>query len=487
MLNSLDFIADGKPWPPKDSDEANRLKEHAFMRDVYNGLHERIFPRYIAYLSDQDKDARKQKIILDWPELSTTSYLSLLLGEEVEITAPRDDLPDRPDEEVFIDVSRYGHGLYEISQDGIIAINPENCYLVLQPGNIRKVTHYVIFATFKQLEGDKEKEFVKFTIHSKGQIQHVVYQVSEKLPLKVEGTELVMDSSKVLKGPLNLKDFPAFASLDVDQTGIQKPAVDDILIVQVHNAISSERYYGRSDYKPSIISLIESLEMLFAQRAEVLAKFTSPTPVIPESATTFDHSTGEWVYRPGQPIIVQAGDSSPSLMVWDAQLANVNAAIEQSMDQLLQMLQLSRVLLSGKDAGTAESGTALRIRLIPTLSKVGKLARSAEKAIPKVLHLWSQLNGPEVAEKDITVLLQDGIPEDPIETVQEAEIWDRIGAISLERKLAWQGFKEGSEAFDTELARLKGAQEEARQAAPATPQITLPPMNEEENAGQPAQ
>ena len=187
MLIDLSWIADGKPWPPKDADEASRLKEHALMRDVYNGLHERIFPRYIAYLADQSKDAKKQKIVLDWPELATTSYLSLLFGEDVEITAPREDLPERPDEEVFLDASRYGHGLYEISQDGIIAINPENCYLVLQPGNIRKVTHYVIFATFKQTEGDKEKEYVKFTIHSKGQIQHVVYQIAERMPLKVEG------------------------------------------------------------------------------------------------------------------------------------------------------------------------------------------------------------------------------------------------------------------------------------------------------------
>lgn len=483
MLNDLSWIAEGQSWPPKDQDEAARLKEHAFMRDVYNGLHERTFPRYVAYLSDADKDHKKQKIILDWPELSTTSYLSLLFGEEVEIEAPREDLPERPDEEVFIDVSRYGHGLYEISETGIIAINPENCYLVIQPGNIRKVTHYVIFATFKQLEEDKEIEYVKFTIHSKGQIQHVVYQIADKLPLKIEGAELIQGSGKVLKGPLKLKDFPAFASILTDATGIQKPDVDDVLIVQVHNAISSERYYGRPDYKPSILSLIESLELLFAQRAEVLAKFTSPTPVIPESATTFDHKTQEWVYRPGQPIIMAVGDSSPSLMVWDAQLTNVNSAIEQSMDQLLQMLQLSRLLLAGKDAGTAESGTALRIRLIPTLSKVGKMARAAEAAIPKVLHLWSQLHPPEVAEKDIQVLLQDGIPEDPMETAAEAEIWDRIGAISLERKLEWQGMKEGSEAFNKELARLKGAQEEARQAAPEAPRIELPALGEEQNVG----
>jgi hypothetical protein len=86
------------------------------------------------------------------------------------------------------------------------------------------------------------------------------------------------------------------------------------------------------------------------------------------------------------------------------------------MDQLLQMLQLSRVLLAGQGQGTAESGTALRIRLIPTLSKVSKYARAAEKAIPAVLHLWSQLHLPEIPIEEIEVKLKDGIPDDPMET-----------------------------------------------------------------------
>lgn len=403
MLTSLDFIRDGAEWPPKDTDEAARLAEHARNRMIYNGLHEQTFPRYIAYLADSAKDSKKQVIILDWAELATTSYLNLLIGEDPEVVlkTERDDIPDRPDDEVFVDASRYGHGLYEVSEDGIIAINPENVYLVVQPGNIRNVTAYVIHACFKQLDADKkEHEYLKFTIHSKSQIQHLVY-------------ELVQAK---LKGPQNLADFPAFAALKVGENGIQKPAVDDVLIVHVQNALSSERYYGRSDYKPSIVSLIGSLEQHFAERDEVLSKFTNPTPVIPESATTFDHSAQEWVYKPGKPIIRSPGDEAPGLMVWQAELGAVERAIEQEMDQLLQMLQLSRVLLAGKDAGTAESGTALRIRLIPTLSKVSKYARVVEKAIPKVINLWSQLHAPIIPIEDVEVKLQDGIPEDPKET-----------------------------------------------------------------------
>jgi hypothetical protein len=418
VLNSLDFIAEGCPWPPKDADEAARLAEHAFMRQIYNGLHEKIFPRYVAYLADSAKDSKKQPIILDWAELATTSYLNLLLGEEPQVTTKtREDLPERPDGEVFIDASRYGHGLYEVSDTGIQAINPENVYLVVQPGNIRQVNAYVIFALFEQ----GEQKYVKFTIHSKSQIQHVVYEISETVA-KIQGSEQILGSGKVLSGPKNLKDFPSFASLQVDALGIQKPAVDDCLIVHVQNQLSSERYYGRPDYKPSIISLIESLEMSFAQRDEVLAKFTNPTPVIPESATIFDHKTQEWIYTPGKPIIRSPGDEAPSLMTWGAELGAVERAIEQKMEQLLQMLQLSRVLLAGSGQGAAESGTALRIRLIPTLAKVSKYARAAEQAIPKVINLWSQLHLPVVAIADIKVELQDGIPEDPKETADTNNI-----------------------------------------------------------------
>lgn len=431
MLTDLSFVADGKPWPPEDADEAARLKEHAFMRQIYNGLHEKVFPRYIAYLADQSKDSKKQKIILDWPELATDSYINLLLGEEPEIivAGSRDDLPALPTDQAFIDVSRYGIGLFEVSDAGIQALNPENCYIVVTPGNIQRPQAFVFFHIWKEKDvqngKEKEIEYIKFTIHRPGEIQHLVFEISQDVILSnVSG---LPGSSKKLRGPLPLGDFPAYADLEVDAEGYQYPPVEDMLVVAVNNKLSSERYYGRSDYKPSIISLIESLELLFAQRAEVLAKFTSPTPVVPESATVFDHSKQEWIYTPGQAIITKPGDPSPSLMVWQAELGAVDRAIEQSMDQLLQMLQLSRVLLAGQGQGTAESGTALRIRLIPTLSKVSKYARAAEKAIPAVLHLWSQLHLPEIPLEEIEVKLKDGIPDDPME---EANV-DNIRATAL--------------------------------------------------------
>lgn len=449
MLTDLSFVADGNPWPPEDADEAARLKEHAFMRQIYNGLHEKVFPRYIAYLADQSKDSKKQKIILDWPELATDSYINLLLGEEPEIVAGnRDDLPDLPADQVFIDVSRYGIGLFEVSDDGVQALNPENCYIVVTPGNIQRPQAFVFFHIWKEKESqsgkEKEIEYIKFTVHQPGKIRHLIFLISPGAGLT--------KSEKKLSGPLPLGNFPAYSALKVDADGYQYPPVEDMLVVAIQNKLSSERYYGQSDYKPSIISLIESLELLFAQRAEVLAKFTSPTPVVPESATVFNHSTQEWEYKAGQAIITKPGDPSPSLMVWQAELGAVDRAIEQSMDQLLQMLQLSRVLLAGQGQGTAESGSALRIRLIPTLSKVSKYARAAEKAIPAVLHLWSQLHLPEIPLEEIEVKLKDGIPDDPMEEANVNNI--RATALATLKTVGIIGRKGALQmAFDSGLLK----------------------------------
>ncbi len=405
MLTNLNWLAKGTPFPLEDEDEKKRLAEHAKNRKLYNDIHSEIFPKYQAYLSDKQFDDKKIEIILGWAETATTNYMDLLLGEGVDIEAPIEY--DTPDEEVFIDDSRYGIGLYEISEDGIGVLSPENVYMVADPANIRRVIAYVAFNEFNI--GDKK--FVKFTIHEAGSIQHLVYSINnakldESLPLAI---------------------FPDYAGLKVDAEGRQPTGIDELLIVRVDNALSSERYYGRSDYTPTVHSLIEALELAFARRAEVLAKFSRPVPMVPESAMRFDHSKQKWVFKTENAIIMEEGSQSAAYLTWSADLGSVEREIEQTMTQLLVKLKLSKVLLAGENEGQAESGTALRIRLIPTLSKVRKFATSLKATVPIVYSLKSKLDAAlglaSVAafEPDkVTVELKDGIPEDPMESAQIA-------------------------------------------------------------------
>jgi hypothetical protein len=397
------------PWPPEDTDEKARLAEHRINRCIYNNLHTEIFPKFAAYLRDKADDDKKIAIVLGWGEKATSNYINLTIGEEpyVEIAdtsevIDSDKLEALPNEEVLIDASRYGLGLYEITQDGIFAQNPETCYLVTSHHNIRKVTHYVFFHEFK-VGTTAPQEFVKFTIYGTGFIQHLIYEIKNG---KLAGTAPV-------------SQFPAYADLVLDAEGKQLTGVD-LLIVGLDNALSSDRYYGRSDYTPSVVSLIEALELAFSRREEVLAKFARPIFMAPESAFNhFNHAKQVWEIRTDGPLMVEPGSVEAKYLTWQAELGAVENAIKDKMDQLLQMMDL----VKQEELGQATSGTALAFRLLPTRARVRKFSSSIKKAIPKVLSLKSKLDEalqvPGVVAfepSDVTVTMYDGIPSDPKET-----------------------------------------------------------------------
>lgn len=466
MLNDLTWIAPEKSWPPDDLDEKARLAEHAANRDIYNNLHEKVFPKYAEYLKDKAEADKKVAIILGWGEKATTNYINLCIGEPPDVEVDGADIvEERPDEEVLIDVSRYGIGLYEPTEDGIFAQNPENCYIVTAPGNIRKVTEYVFFSEFEQ---DKQK-YVKFTIHGKGYIQHLVYSIKEN---KLDAKE-------------PLANFTAYKGLKVDKDGKQSTGVDEVLIVRVDNALSSERRYGRSDYTPSVRSLLEALEIAFARRDEVLGIFARPGVMLPESAFNhFNQKLQKWEVQMDEPFMVEPG-GEVKYLTWDANLTSVENAIKDKMDQLLQMLDL----VKQEDLNKAESGTALAFRLIPTTSRVRKFASGLRKAIPKVLSLHSKLKGAisranneaGQAAKSITefepgavsVAFKDGIPRDPMQTAQWATMVFIAGGMSLQTYISiTQGLEMSDDpesAIQKEIVRIKAD----KPPAPPAPDINL--------------
>jgi uncharacterized protein YozE (UPF0346 family) len=458
MLTDLSFIATGKPWPPEDLDEKARLAEHAFNRAIYNNQHE-VFSKYAAYLQDKADDDKKMPIILGWGEKATTNYVNLCIGEDPDVELDGEDLRDeRPDEEVLIDASRYGLGLYESTQDGIFCQNPEKCYIVNAPGNIRRVTEYVFFYQFNI----ETQTFIKFTIHGKGYIQHLIYEVDEGK----------------LGESRDLKAYPAYTGLIVDPlTGIQKTGVDDILIVRVDNALSSERRYGRSDYTPSVCSLIEALELAFARREEVLAKFARPVFQAPESAFNhFNHAKQTWEIHLDEPILLEPGSLQASYLTWQAELGAVEKAIEDKMNHLLYMLDLVKV----EEANKAESGTALALKLQPTLSRVKRFAKGLKKAIPKVEILYNQLLGNHIDPAKLTVDIRNGLPKDQASTILFVSTAYAGGFMSLETAVATaQDFEmdeDPESPLQKELARIRTARQQATPAEPA--KIALPALGE---------
>ena len=454
ILTDLSWLANGRPWPPSDNDEFNRLAEHRRNRAIFNGQHDLIFSKYAQFLKDRALSEKKLVIILDWPRNATSKLLSLTTGDAPDITIDgNEDLDDiihcLPDtlNEASTDWSRYGLGVFELSKNPdetprIEAWNPENIFIVCKKGDIRTVQAYVLHYYFVV----DSRTYLKVKIHYTGRIVHQLYEIVDAKPEKQNPTisgvyantygsaanpqapgtaqlkQVIMSGN--LRGPLPLESF--FPDSGMTGTEWEEDlGLEGFAVFVMNNMLTTERYYGRSDYGPDVQSLLESLELAFARRQLTLATFSQPTPIVPESACTYDHALQRYSYKPGEAII-ESGEgesSSARMLVWDAQMPAVNSQIEDLMNQLIVMLDLSHELLAEKNTGKAPSGTALRIRLLPTLAKVKRLRSALDKVVPELLSAASEISGNGPVDEDaVNIAWKDGIPEDPLEVANGRSI-----------------------------------------------------------------
>jgi hypothetical protein len=154
------------------------------------------------------------------------------------------------------------------------------------------------------------------------------------------------------------------------------------------------------------------------------------------------------------------------------------------MNQLLDMLDLIKV----EEANKAESGTALALKLQPTLSRVKRFAKALKKAIPKVEVLYNLLIGNQMDPEKITVDIRNGLPKDPAATILFVSTAFAGGFMSLETAVATAQDFEMSDDPDSplqkEIARIRSA---PQQAAPQAPIIELQALGGENGQFQSAQ
>ena len=428
MLTDLSWLSNGQPWPPKDPDEAARLAEHRRNRMIYNGQHDQVFSKYFQYLQDRSFSDKKLLIILDWPRNATRKLLSLTTGDAPGIMVEGADLTDLiPNlietlDEVSTDWCRYGIGIFELShtEDSsprIESWSPENVLIVVKRGDIRAIQAYVLHYTFVE-DGHT---YLKVKIHEPGRVRHQIFEIVGPTAKLVNSRDAPIPQGS-LRGPLDISTI--FPGMDGTEA-LEATDVNDFAVLCMHNTLTTERYYGRSDYGPDVQTLLEALELAFARRQETLAIHSRPTDVVPESACSYDHALQRWVYRPGETIVYQPGEDPSGIkkLVWDAQLGAVERQIEDLMNQLIVMLDLSHELLSEKNEGRAVSGTALRIRLIPTLARVKKLKSVIHKTVVELLSAANQMKGSgPINDSQVSILWKDGIPEDPLEAANARSV-----------------------------------------------------------------
>ncbi len=434
VITSLNAFAGGAPWPiPSEQERMDRYARNALL---YEGKHGQVWPdlnpfgirppgehsfEMVDYIDRNHVD-----MTVNWYKRATTCFADLLCGEPFKVAAEPQAAADRliadnalvlKAYEITMSMIKNGTGIFKARFDkrGIIdVIDPRIWFPVVSPDSTEFIAH-VLAWSFKEAG----EEFVRAEIHERGKITNKLFTV---------------EAGK-LKDAL-LTRFERYASIPPEV----KTGVDDFLVVPVQNLLGADGVYGMDDYS-DMNDLVKELERRLIQASRVFTKHADPAISGPASKIDIDPYSGEAVVvGGGQYYGYNTGEPVPAYMVWDAKLGDVFTQISEITQKLYMVSELSPAALGELKQGLAESGSALKRLMMPTLAKVNRLRLRLDPGTREILRIVSALEvvgrGPGAAQiTKIAIKFEDGLPRDEVEIVKNEVSRKMAGLTTIEDSL----------------------------------------------------
>lgn len=470
----------GKPWPP--ASEIDRLETYRQNEDLFRGEHTKVFQVLLNLFSSHTAEYNKIITVLNWHKRLSTLWADFLFGEQPRASVAQD--PESP-EQVYaddfvertrfwslqharqIDVSRFGHGVIEGYYEGgcrLQVVHPSK-YFPIGDKFGRIVAHMIAWLDEPLVEDHVKARRLYCRIHYPGRIESREYMVSA--------------SGNIIRGPENEETV---------ETGINAPLVS----VVENLATSSE---GLIDDYHDLDSIIKRMEARLTRVGRILDVHSEPLLVLPEDSGAFTKiDTGAVVYDSKKKVLERVkGAADPGYVTWEGQLAAAFQEFQTDLQQLYALSETCEACFEPTKLGAQVSGTALRLMLFIPLKKVDRLKLTADPQIKNELKTFTDF---EVAKgytgaqsiESVSILWQDGLPEDFKETVANVTLLKASGLIWNEMALKILYKLEGA-ALQEALEKLKAETTPAAIEGLEATRITLPGLEgeAEENAGQPAQ
>jgi hypothetical protein len=406
LLNNLNFLNPGQPWPPKS--EYERLKRYDNNRKLFQNKHTEVYEdqfKRIERVIGNFGEVVSYQVIVNYQKLISIKVADLLFGEAPKIKCGDNnsteqetiDTIEKRSElintayKIAIDVSRYGDGLIYVYRDnkgGKIGYTQPPLWLPVTNYASGEIINHVIAYT------SNEGQNLTVQIHFKGYYEQREYTLDTGINTTIKS---LVSSNNI-------------------QTGL-----DDFAVIQVPNIQTTDSIFGMDDYT-DIDSIISEIIVRLSQISRVLDKHAAPSVQGPSMALEQDPTTGEWKLKMGNyfPRDTQ-DDPSVEYITWDGQLASSFQMIEKLTNILYVVSEMGPTLLGDTEnaGGQATSGTAFKLRMISPLAKVRRIAMRFTPALEKALRLCSQLGGEGIKnlkDAEISIQWRDGLPNDELET-----------------------------------------------------------------------
>lgn len=445
-------------WPPAGHTE--RLEKYALYRLLFFGRHQDVYNRIQAWL-DREVDKTMIYIVANFAGLISKICADLLFGEPIKVVVGKADSPEQKavdtilsdnnlhtvDYEMALSNSWRGDTVYKArfgkyrswadSEQAIIESVPAGVFFPhLNGDNIQEMTG----ATLAWEKKSGSRKYLRMETHEPGLIKNELW---------------FLDGGRLKhKVPLNTLD--EYADLkEIEETGYP-----GLLVEHVPNWRLDDMFWGISDYV-DLESMFDELNNRVSKISRILDKHSDPKLILPPGVMRYDDIRKRWYVEKEDLQVIEvdelAGDL-PKYLVWDAQLEAAFKQIDKLLDLLMMMSEVSPAAFGMDKNGIAESGRALKFRLLRTLAKVNRKKLYFDQGLKNILYAAQVLDvthGRGQYEPQMPrIEWADGLPADPLEQSEIENNRMAAGNTSLESSIRRMDGLEG-EALQEELAKIK--------------------------------
>lgn len=417
-----DLVAPGKMWPPPE--EAVRLSRQRVYRDMFNLSEPSLLVRSLEW-----KSRPVETYTSAFVKMVSFSYANLLAGEPMSFTIGEGKAAkSQAAIKRIMRESRFGVVAFNAAigqsvegrtylkvrrgklhsrdtKERVVIENlwSQSVFRLQDPGGI----HPLGFVISTQLEIG-ESCYLKIEVHYPGEIVHELWSVQK---------------SGVIGERQNFEAILGYipGGIQDPMGGSQDTGVDELLVTEIDNLDTNG--WSLPDMHGSEIN-VRLLEDRLSRDTEILNKHASPKLAVPPGVldekgqvqrTTFDGM----VFEMGE-----SGLMVPTYITWDPKVKESMEYFDKIIGLMLANTGLTHQIVGLESKlGWADSGTALRLRMIPTLAKVNAkklhLSPAFDAVVRNALALadgFGDFGSTEISDDvDIAMTWRDGIPADPIE------------------------------------------------------------------------
>jgi hypothetical protein len=447
------------------ADDKSRIDRYKLYEDIFLGKHTAAFSKFSAEM------VRKNKVLIylvcNFGGLISKVSADLLFGESVGFKFAKDadkkavefinnfisenDLHTRNYESALSN-SYYGDIVAKVWRDDkenvyLDYLSPELLTVEYENDNVRQ-PYRMILGWIKNINGE---QYLRREIHYKGKIENDIWLLK----------------NDELRQKMNLKSFPDYANLPESQA----TGVDDFLVRLIPNWRIAKAYFGLSDYI-DLVSLFDEANNRMSRIAEILNKHSDPKLAVPPGVIREDGTVKGANFDLIEVNSQQTSLTKPEYITWDASLESAFKEIDKIVDFIFLFSETSPAAFGMDKGGQAESGRALKLKLIRTLAKISRKKNYYDSALKWAIKVAQQLGG--VSKVTIpSIVWQDGIPADTMEQAQIEEIRLRAGNTSMESSIKRLDGGNDEDIKD-EMDKIKGDQKAAAGTLGTNPpQVTL--------------